>query len=324
MKACPECGRLTEKLVNGGLSASELEACRQHAETCEECRQVLKVHQALGAAGEDVPEPSAVEFQQMRERVFAAIAASSRNQACLAPFTLPSRRQRGGFAADAWQFLRAHPVPAGLVMLIVIAGAAFAGRRSASPAHIDDALLLNAIRQQTSSAAGLGDYWDEPFACTNVSVRSLNEDQLSLSFDVSRHVELVTSRESDLAKGVLVHAILEPAPLGARLKAMGLAEEIRDARLQEAVRFALARDPNPSVRLKALEVLMRCPFDSSIQDALLATLRQDPSVQMRLEALEYLARQQNGPEILRRSIEDGVPSSDPAIVQRAVALTRNL
>jgi hypothetical protein len=320
MKACPECGRLTRRLVNGGLSPSELETYRRHAEACEECRQVLDVHHALGAAGVQVPEPPEAEFRRMRHGVWATIDARSHSRAG----DLSRGWWLGSFAADARRFLRTYPAPAAIVLLIVIAASTLAGRWSAAPTRVDDKLLLSAIRHQTTSTAGLDGYWDEPLACVNVSTRSLSGDRLALSFDVSRHVELITPRQSDLAKGILVHAILEPAPMGARLKAMDVAEEVRDRRLEEAVIFTLARDPNPAVRLKALEVLARYPFDPSIQEALLATLREDPSPQMRLQALEYLAQQPTGPEILRRCIDEGPSCDDPVILQRAVELAREL
>jgi hypothetical protein len=311
MRMCPECERLTRKLVQGRLPVSEWEACRLHAETCEECRQILDVHAALGAAGQDVVEPSEAEFRRMRQKVLVTIDARMRGRQC------------GSFGRDAWTFLRIHPVPAALALLIVVAGSALAGHWSGAPTRVDDE-LLRAIRRQTASTAGLDGYWDEPFACTNVSARPLPGGRLAVSLDVSRHVELVAARESDLAKGLLVNAILEPAPVGTRLKAMGLAEEIRGVRLEEALVFTLTHDPNLAVRLKAFEVLTRFPFDPSIQDALLTTLRQDTSVQMRLQALEYLARQQIGPDVLRRSIDEGAADGDPAIQQRAVELARKL
>ncbi len=344
MTRCPECDRLTRMLVSGQLAAGEWETLRRHAETCEECRHVLDVHQALGDAGQDVVEPSEAEFRQMRRRVFATLDSRARDQAHGSsldqahglslerghglPFGAAHRRSASGwltsFAAAAGRLLRVHPVPAALALLIVAAGSALIGRWTATPARVDDALLLRTLRHQTASTAGLDAYWDEPFACTNVLARPLPGGRLALSFDVSRHVELVAARESDLARGVLVHAILEPAPTGARLKALGLAAEIEDPRLREAVIFTLARDPTPAVRLKAFEVLTRYPFDPSIRDALLATLQQDPSVQVRLQALEYLAQQQIGPEILRRSIDGGAATDDPVIVQRAIELGRKL
>lgn len=332
MKTCPECERLARKLVNGRLSASELEVCRRHAESCAACREVLSVHEALQTAGAGIVEPPESEFRRMRRRVMNAIDARETGAQRELQSGLrgelqrdPRRgRSREGFASAAWTFLRAHTVPAAAALLIVVAGSALAGRWSAAPGRVDDELLLSAIRQQASSPAGLDGYWDEPFTCTNVSARMLPGDRLALSFDVSRHLELVTARESDLAKGVLVNAILEPAPIGARLQAMGLAEETQDVRLREAVIFTLTHDPNPVVRLKAVEVLSRHPFDPAIRDALVEALQQDPSVQMRLVALEYLAQQQAGPEILHRCIGEGWLTSDPAVLQRAVELTQAL
>lgn len=312
MKECPEFQELIRKLVAGEISSSEWESLRRHAEACADCRHVLEIHQELSQDARRVPEPPDADFQVMRMNVMAHVL-----------------RRRDypwwqTFWQDTWVFLRAQPVGAALLLAATLAGAGFAGRWSARPSRIDDHLLMRTIQSQAATAAGVGGYWDAPFAYANVSARPLPAGQLALSFDVSWHVDLVTPQESDLAKDVLMNAILEPSSIGARLKAMGLTPRITDARLKEAVIFALNHDPNLAVRLKALEVLSQYPFDVTVQDALLATLKQDESVQMRFQALEYLAQQHVSSETLHRTIDQGGLESDPAVMQRAVELAQRL
>jgi hypothetical protein len=309
MKECPHSEELIRKLVEGEISSSEWESLRQHAETCEDCRQILEVHQELNDLARDVPQPADNDFRVMRMNVMARLA-----------------RQRPSGWKTFWQdlgfFLRAQPTGAVLVLAVLLAGAVYFGRWSATPSRIDDRLLMSTIQSQAATAAGVAEYWDTPFSYSNVAARPLPAGQLALSFDVCWHVDVVTRQESAVAKDVLMSAILEPTSVGNRLKAMGLTEQITDPKLRDAVIFALRHDPNVAVRIKAFEVLSRYPFDGSVQDALLATLKADESVQMRFHALEYLAARHVSLEKLRRTIDEGGLESDPAILQRAIELAQ--
>jgi hypothetical protein len=309
MKECPRSEELIRKLVAGEISSSEWESLRQHAEACEDCRQILEVHEELSDMAHDIPEPAENDFRVMRMNVMAKLA-----------------RQRPSGWKTFWQdlgfFLRAQPTGAVLVLALFLAGAVYLGRWSATPSRVDDGLLMRTIQTQAATATGVAEYWDTPFSYSNVSARPLPAGQLALSFDVCWHMDVVTRQESAVAKDVLMHAILEPASVGNRLKAMGLTERITDPKLRDAVVFALHHDPNVAIRLKAFEVLSQYPFDSNVQDALLATLKRDESVQMRFQALEYLAGRRVSSETLRQTIDEGGLESDPAIMQRAIELAQ--
>jgi hypothetical protein len=309
MSTCPKSRELIEKLIAGGISSSEWKSLLEHADGCEECRGILEIHRELDEAGREVPEPSDADFRVMRMSVLSRAARCPR----------PRWRM---FWQDLALFLRVQPAGAVLALALIAAGALYAGRWSATPSRIDEPLLIKTIQSQAATAAGVAGYWDVPFTYGNVSARPMPGQRLALSFDVSWHVDLVAPQESDLAKDVLMHAILEPAPIGTRLKAMGLSEQFTDAKIKEAVIFALNHDPNLAVRLKAFEVLTRYTSDATIQDALLTTLKQDESVQMRFQALEYLAGKRVDSDILRRTIDQGGLESDPAVMQRAIELAQ--
>jgi hypothetical protein len=110
--------------------------------------------------------------------------------------------------------------------------------------------------------------------------------------------------------------------MGSRMQAMSLSPASTDARLEEALIFALHNDPEVAIRLKALSVLEQYPHGPETQGALLTTLRTDPAVQMRLMALELLADRQAGPEMLRLAIESGELESNSAVLQHATELIR--
>ncbi|MCK5619318.1 MAG: hypothetical protein KAJ17_07955, partial [Candidatus Krumholzibacteria bacterium] len=74
------------------------------------------------------------------------------------------------------------------------------------------------------------------------------------------------------------------------------------------------------VRMAAMSVLSRSPYDSVLQKAFLTTLRGDDEVQMRLQALEYLAEKKVNMNTLRRAIELPQLESDTAVLQYATEL----
>jgi hypothetical protein len=141
-----------------------------------------------------------------------------------------------------------------------------------------------------------------------------------LSFDATRHVDVATTLDSPLAREVLVHAMIEPSPMGSRFEAMAVAGGSMNERLREAMVFILLNDPSLPVRLRSLEVLSRHSSDPVVQDALLASLSQDPSVQVRLLALETLASRHVAPDVIRRAIGDAPDESGRAVLHRAIEL----
>ena len=308
MKECREYREMILKLVTGDLSPDESEALRRHAQTCEGCRRLLEIHEELAREKVRVPEPTEAEFRMMRMNTLARVGPA---------VGLPWWRR---LPDDTRAYFRAQPAVAALLVALTLGGAFLIGRWTVHPSRIDDRMLLSSIHQQAAASTGVSGYWDAPFTYNNVSARALPRGRLALSFDVCRHVELVTPESSDLATDVLMHAILEPAPVGTRLKAMGITEQITDARLKETIIFALHHDPDLAIRLKAFEVLSQYPYDVTVQDALLTTLKQDESVQMRFQALDYLAARHVSSETLRRTIGEGGLQSNPAVMQRALQL----
>jgi len=332
MSECPDHRAAMENLLAGEITPADREALNRHCATCPECRQLAALHGILNRVGEDLPEPSAAEFDAMREQVLLDVRQR------------PVRRAWGRFWRDLAALLRSHRIaaPASLATLAaLLAVAVFAGRWTAAPAGPEnlagggpadkadpagwfslagpkaDAALVQAIQVQADGHESLGDLWDSPLAFTNVVARPNADGTLALSFDVCRHVDMVADRTSPVTREVLLHAILNPSALGNRLQAMALAPEMADPALREALVVTLHNDPSPVVRMKAVTELSRLPFDPPLREALLQTLRQDPSVQMRLLALETLAAQRVELDLLRRTILEAGQESDPAVLQLA-------
>ena len=304
-------GELFRKLIAAEITPEERSSLDEHTRSCAECRQFLGVHRQLEELAGEIPMPNEADFALMRGGVLARLP----------------RERAADTGAGYWQralgAIRLRPVAAAALVLAML-GAAFLGRWSAGGASLDGALFLRAIEAQAQSSPGLAGYGEAPLSYTNVLARQLDGERVAFSFDVSRHMELVTHRDTGVARDILVHAIFDPSSVGKRLKAMEISESIFDDQLKQTLLLTLRNDPVLAIRLKALKAIQRHPFDVQIQEALLETLRQDVAVQMRTLALELLASEQVGASLLRRAITDIDLEGDAAVLLRAAEISRRL
>jgi hypothetical protein len=316
MKECKDYQGMIQRYIAGEISPADLDSLYHHCQSCPDCGQLWEVHSNLAAAGEELPQPPEDGLLTMRANVLAQITRDERVQGT----------QTGARRIRWWDLgaqLRAHPAAAWPVAAALAVVSIVAGRLSVSGPETGESGIMREISQQASRQEGLIDYWDAPLSYSNVDARPVEGGNLDLSFDVSRHVRLVTPMDSPVASEVLMYAILEPSAVGSKMKAMAvaMAPEIMDPKIKEALIFTMHYDPNLAVRMEAMSVLSKSPYDAVIQKAFLTTLRGDGEVQMRLQALEYLAEKQVNMNTLRRAIELPQLESDIAVLQYATELT---
>jgi hypothetical protein len=221
----------------------------------------------------------------------------------------------------AWLTLRPATAAAAAVLLLVT-GFSAARLRLVDATHgRPDELLLHEIASDAATNRSLVDVEDSPFIYSDVTLRMLPGDRVSLDFDVTRHVSTVETASSPLLQDVLAQALLNPSHAGSRLKAIELAAGTMSPKVRDALVFALHHDDNLAVRLKALKILREQPgADPLIESAMLTTLCRDESVQMRLEALDFLATRRLDPGAIRRAI-DVDKTDDPASAALMVRLS---
>ena len=292
----------------GEIDETGLGPVLSHCRDCDACRRVLELHRDLSDLGARANEPDEREFAAMRARVL---------------YEAGTRRATGrGFA---WWLRPAH-LPLRAAALTAAAGIVFvlgiftdrllADRVAPDHANGTTQRLLTAMNAEAVSNRSLVDVEDSRFTYSNVTFRRLEQERVSLDFDVTTHVRLVEPERSELVQDVLVHALLNPASTGTRLKAISYAAEAMEPKIKEALIFAMRRDESLAVRLGALAILKEAPADGEIEAALLQTLREDPAVQMRLEALDCLASRQVDPGLLRRVVEEKPSETDAALLVR--------
>lgn len=296
--------------VGGEIDETRLGPLLSHCRDCEACRRMLELHRDLSDLGARAGEPDERDFAAMRARVLGQAdsrpTGAGRRAWWMRPAHLPLR-----FAALT--------AAAGLLFVLGIATDRLLTDRTASVPGDGNGTtqrLLTAMSADAASNRSLVDVEDSRFTYSNVTFRRLEEGRVSLDFDVATHVRLVEPERSELVQDVLVHALLNPTSTGTRLKAISYAGEGMEPKIKEALIFAMERDENLAVRLKALSILKGAPPDEEIEAALLQTLREDPAVQMRLEALDCLADRQVDPELLRRVVEEQPSEDDPALLVR--------
>jgi len=317
MKECQHFQKIIQNYVTGEIPPSELESLRKHCSSCPDCRALLDLHIEMSELGGTIPEPKERDFEAMRGRVMHEISRRTQSDRSM------NRRWSWG---TVFGLRPALALPLAAVLLLA---AVYMGRWSAAPpdgtvAHntvtYNDDMLLQAVSRQASVQQGLDGYWDTPFTYSNVSVRPVAGGNVDLSFDVCRHINMVTPVSSPVAKEVLMHTIINPEPMGTRMRAMEAAAVTMDPELEEALIYTLHNDPDLSVRLEALSTLKRFPYSDRVHRALITTLREDDAVQMRLLALDRLADRQGQRETLQQVINEADLKDDPAVMQRAIEL----
>jgi len=318
MTECKDYREKIQSYIAGEISPADLDSLYHHCQSCPDCGQLWEVHSNLAAAGEELPQPPEGGLLTMRANVLAQITRDERGGEGRAQGTQTGDRRIRWW--DLGALLRAHPAAAWPVAAALVVVSIVAGRLTVPGPETGDSVIMREISQQASRQAGLIDYWDTPLSYSNVDARPVEGGNLDLSFDVSRHVRFVTPMDSPVASEVLMYAILEPSAVGSKMKAMAMVPEIMDPKIKEALIFTMDNDPNLAVRMEAMAILNRSPYDSVIQGAFLTTLRGDEEVQMRLQALEYLAEKQVNMNTLRRAIELPQLESDTAVLQYATEL----
>jgi hypothetical protein len=319
-----DCQRLEPTIqayVAGDLDDTELGPLLTHCRTCEGCRKLLELHRDLADLASRAPQPNETDFAALHTRVLGEIdrqgKTPSSERAASPARTIPWYLPAGGFAQAATALAAA-------VLLFVVG---FSTGRSLSEygARPDRGTvgnggvmsrLIKAINTDATANRELADVENSRFTYSNASFRRLDGDLVALDFDVTTHVQLVEPARSEIVREILVHSLLNPSTTGARLKAMSYASGAMEPKVREALIFAMRRDENLAVRMKALTILSDRLIEPEVEAAILATLRDDESVQMRLLALDYLAAERVDGERIRETIEESERPGDEALMVR--------
>lgn len=195
------CGKFEndiQSLIAGDPRLEQLEELVEHCKTSRDCRELLEMNRTLMRLGRKFDELESADLSEVRAEVVKKVSAKRKRQflsrwiaALRTPFQM-------------------RPLTAVTLLAIVFAiGLATSrlGDHSASPAFN--------MANEALSADDLRDLENSPYTFSNVAIRSLNNNTVSLAFDITKHVEIVDSTQSELVKGVLMHSLVNPSPTGA-------------------------------------------------------------------------------------------------------------
>jgi hypothetical protein len=128
-------------------------------------------------------------------------------------------------------------------------------------------------------------------------IRFLDADardgEIDIVYNQVRPMRLRTGMDDPRVRTVLAYALLKEDNPGVRLKAINVfgtdTSSPPPGDMKEAFLEALTTDPNPGVRLQALYILRRMPFDEEIKRTVRFVLLHDENPGVRIAAMNYLS-----------------------------------
>ncbi len=292
MKVCKKYKKLLKQYLAGEIDSGDEVKLFDHIKDCIACQEVFQIHQSLADPQLDLPLPKSQEFVKIREKVLSKI------------------RQRESREPLSWyhnileyfRFSFYKPVVAAALILIVFFLGFFSRGFLIENQLQSKANLLRNIKHTAVKNTDLKAVENSPYIFRNVQFHEIDENNIALSFEVSSHVELIGSKNDPLVKEVLVQSLLNPEPLGTRLKSVSLTRDIIDPKIKQALIFTLQHDQSLAVRMQALSCLMDYRDDKEIQEACLKLLKEEESVNMRLMAIDFLIQTNINDQALENTI----------------------
>ena len=341
MNNCEDIKTLIDDYLAGEITLRNLNRLQQHVENCEYCLALMEIHCEVTDEDESMPMASDSQLAQMRARVIQQVEKDNRQNLAqesnirevviTQPTNVHSLEEKPAARQQRKNWHYGFAAAAMLMVAIMVGrwstnldGTSTSLQYAEQPVMQgkgleDDSALINQLTRYASMKPASQDltqqYWDAPVSYANVSFGQVRGNSMELGFDVCRRVDMMTSRDSAIAKEVMLHAILNPTSLGGKFRAMQVAATTMDNRLVEALILTLHNDEALAVRIEAFSILSGLPQNETIERAFLMTLQKDSAVKMRLMALKQLSLSESlGADILLETIRGGSEESSAALI----------
>jgi hypothetical protein len=313
MKECRKYEVLIKQLIAGDIGKADEDRLREHISYCRDCKELVEAHHQLLAGVFDVAEPDEEDFAGVRQNVLRAI------------------RSKEGVNKIAWYHkvadhvasLFSRPVFAASLSLVLFVSGFFLHSLISQSQSREGSDLIEQLKYTAQQNTDLQQVENSPYIFSDVRLRNVSGGQVALGFNVSTHLEVVRGKSDPLVKEVLAQAVLNPAPLGNRLRAISYSQEIMDSKIKEALILTMLSDDNLAVRIKAMTSLAAYPFDSQIQDAFIKILKGSDVVQLRLMAIDFLTHNLSSDKPLEDMFKDMNDAKDAAIKYKLYQQIRN-
>jgi hypothetical protein len=276
---CEDAIRDMPLLAYGELSFAEEDALTSHIEACAGCqveyKRVQALHEAVDRAEADIPAHLLVECRRRLRASAGAIEAGPRG-------------------SRLWNWLfgdwNAWAKPAGAVALVALG---FFGGRMGSDRRTEPVQVVSAPADTFSS----------PVASRVRFVEPADDGRVQIVLEETRQRVLSGAASDANIRRLLLSAARESQDAGLRVNSVDIlsAEQEDDGEDQDEIRplllYALQHDPNPGVRLRALNGLRDSVDDPEIRKTLARVLLTDANPGVRTQAIDLLI-QQHEPEVI--------------------------
>jgi len=305
MSKCKEYKILFENLIAGNISENEHSELKKHVGICEECSDLYATSIALTNIDNPAEKANEIDFNIMRQRVIDSIEHKKEN-------SISAKIQK---LVDSVNIYLKKPEYA-IAAITLIVGF-FLGR--ALPP--DENGVTGGFLKQISSIAEQNTYFSDTqkssYRFSNVSLKEMDNDKISMSFDVSTNIDVVREKNDPLVKEVLTQTMMDPENVGSNLRAISYSENIVDNKIKQALIFSMQNAPITAVRLKSMEGLMKYDIDPELQEAFVNILLEEKTIKMNLMAIDYLTQNKYDTDSLRTIMEEVNPQKSTAIFVRA-------
>lgn len=153
---------------------------------------------------------------------------------------------------------------------------------------------------------------------------SSGDGQIEFAFDAVKPMRVKGNVNDPKVQEILTYAVMKEENPGVRLRAVSTLSANHtkpDAKVKAALLSAMQTDKNDGVRRAALATLQKYPFDDEIQGAMLCVLQNDPNPALRIEAIKSLEGKKAEGQELISVLKDRMESDDNSFIrQRAKAV----
>jgi len=305
MKEQRELVVLIKKLQAGKVTQEETSRLQQLIDKYPEYKEIVDAHYALLGTRSPFPEVPEEEFKIMRNTILRKIQLKQ------------TKSYRRGFSEILENIklfvLKPEMAVAALTLIIgFLLGKAMPPDQASSSLNI-----VQQITELASENKELVDVQNSPMRYSNVSFQEVDAQSIAISFDVSRHLDMIIAKQDPLVKEIIAQSLLNPSNSGEELKAIEYTESIIDKKIKEALIFSMQKAPMLAVRMKAMSNLMNYKDDWQVQNAFLQVLKEEESVQMRLLAIDYFEATSFNPDTVWAAIKKSDIKINTPVMLRA-------
>ena len=274
-------------LVYDELDKDQAYILEQHLEICGECRDKLaELKQALSMAGQR-PEINERTLAEARRELRIRLAIARENS------------RRSWFSG--WQWGRLVPslqtAVAGAVCLVL-------GLAVSHFYYRDDQQQGSEITTVSQGTGGGVRGGRISIGNLRFIDGDASDGRVAFTYEAIEPMQYEGSVNDPRVQEVLSAALVEEQNPGVRLRAADVltTDHLKrpDSAVKQALVTALKMDENNGVRKQAMTALLNFPFDDDIRDALLFVLNNDPNPAMRIAAIDGIKTERyRDPEVLR-------------------------